>query len=714
MAKNKKQKNKQKAKKIEEQNIVNKPDFSKNYRFIYIVILAFTFAIYGNSLKNQYALDDAMVITQNNYVKKGFGGIKDIFTNDLFTGFFGKKKSLVEGGRYRPLSLVTFAVEYEFFGENPHISHFLNILFYAITGILIFMLLINLFPPNDKYWFGWFAFIVSMVWIAHPIHSEAVANIKGRDEILSMMFSVWSLYLFIKYLKNNKLAYLIYLFVIFFLALLSKEMSLTFVLIIPLTAYYFYKDFSIKKIIEPYIVIVFATILYFILRHNAIGDITSHSIARELMNDSFLGMSFSEKYATIFFTLGMYIKLLFFPLTLTFDYYPYHIHIMQWGNIWVILSLLMYLIFGIIAILGFKKKTITSYGIWFYLISFSIVSNVFFSIGAFANERFMFMPSLGFVIVVVFLIQKFAKSIDKKIILAFFTIVIILFSIKTISRNSVWENDFRLFTNDVKISFDSAKSTTSAGGKLVEESQKFKKIILQEKPVTVKELERRLHKETLLHDDEIEKIIVKGNLKTSLQNLENLRKEYVDKAINYLQKAIKIHPKYIDALLLTGNAYYEQNKNYNKTWEYYKRILDINPRYALVFSNMKQILNESVPVNDRIRINEELYKYNPNNADVCYALGNLYGQYKNDLPNAIKMLERAVYFNPKMAKAYKDLGVAYGYSKQYRKAILVMKKSIELNPKDKQTISNLGLTYQIIGQIDSAKIYFELAKTIKP
>jgi len=129
---------------------------------------------------------------------------------------------------------------------------------------------------------------------------------------------------------------------------------------------------------------------------------------------------------------------------------------------------------------------------------------------------------------------------------------------------------------------------------------------------------------------------------------------------------------------------------------------------------MKQILNESVPVNDRIRINEELYKYNPNNADVCYALGNLYGQYKNDLPNAIKMLERAVYFNPKMAKAYKDLGVAYGYSKQYRKAILVMKKSIELNPKDKQTISNLGLTYQIIGQIDSAKIYFELAKTIKP
>ncbi len=707
--------NKKKQKKIKPENTKNikvTNDFIKNYKLIYFVIFAFTFAIYGNSLKNQYALDDAMVITQNNYVKKGFGGIKDIFTNDLFTGFFGKKKSLVEGGRYRPLSLVSFAVEYEFFGENPHISHFFNILFYAITGILIFMLLINLFPPNDKYWYNWFAFAVALLWIAHPIHSEAVANIKGRDEIFSMMFSVWALLLFVKYLKNNKITYLVYLFVIFFLGLLSKEMTLTFVAVIPLTVYYF-NDFKIKKIIKPYSVILAATVIYFILRQNAIGDITSHSIAKELMNDSFLGMTFSQKYATIFFTLGMYVKLLFFPLTLTFDYYPYHIHIMNWGNIWVIVSLLMYLILGFIAVYGFKKKTVVSYGIWFYLLTFSIVSNVFFSIGAFANERFMFMPSLGFVIAVVYLIQKFGKNIDKKLILGFFTLVILLFSLKTISRNKVWENDFRLFTNDVNISYDSAKSTTSAGGKLIEESQKFKKIILQEKPATVKELERRLYKETLLHDDEIDNIIVNGDLEKSLQNLENLRKEYVDKAVEYLQKAIKIHPKYVDALLLTGNAYYEQNKNYKKTWEYYKRILDINPGYKLVYSNMKQILNEKVPVDDRIKINEELYKYNPNNADVCYALGNLYGQYKNDLPNSIKMLERAVFLNPKMAKAYKDLGVAYGISKQYRKAISVMQKSIKLNPNDKQTISNLSVTYNLIGKTDSAKIYYDIANKIK-
>lgn len=704
-----------KNKSIKKANIekqIIKTDYYKYNKIIILIIIAFTFAIYGNSIKNDYALDDALVITQNNYVKKGFSGINDILKNDLFTGFFGKKKSLVEGGRYRPLSLVSFAIEHEFFGQNPHISHFLNVLFYSITGIFIYLLLINLFSPSEKKWYNWFAFIVALIWIAHPIHTEAVANIKGRDEIFSMMFSIWTLYLFVKYIDKQKLINLLYIFVIFFLGLMSKEMTLTFVVIIPLTIYYF-KKVSIKEIIKPYVVIILATIIYFIMRQIAIGDITSQSIATELMNNSFLGMTFSQKYATIFFTLGMYIKLLFFPLTLTFDYYPYHIHIMNWGNIYVILSILIYLSLGIIALLGLKKKTIVSYGIWFYLISFSIVSNVFFSIGAFANERFMFMPSLGFVIAVVYLIIKFTDKINKNIATSFFALIIILFSVKTISRNKVWENDFRLFTNDVKTSFDSAKSTTSAGGKLVEESQKLKKIILQEKPTTIRELTRRLKSETLLHDDEINDIISSNDISKSLQKLENLRVKYVNNAINYLLKAVKIHPTYVDALLLTGNAYYEQNSNYKKTWEYYKKILEINPNYNLVYSNIKQILTDKVPVNDRFNIYKELYAYNPNNANVCYALGNIYGQYKNDLPNSIKMLNKAINLNPKMAKAYKDLGVAYGMSKQFNKAISVMLKSLKLNENDKQTISNLALTYNIIGKIDSANYYFEKVKTIK-
>ena len=91
-----------------------KVDKTTNY-LIYGIIFALTFWLYGNTLFNGYALDDAIVITQNEFTKKWIDGIKDVLTTEGFTGFFGTKKNLVAGGRYRPLSLVTFAVEYSMF-----------------------------------------------------------------------------------------------------------------------------------------------------------------------------------------------------------------------------------------------------------------------------------------------------------------------------------------------------------------------------------------------------------------------------------------------------------------------------------------------------------------------------------------------------------------------------------------------------------------------
>jgi len=85
----------------------------KQNKKIYLILFIFTFLLYGNTLTHDFALDDAIVITDNDFTKKGIRGIPDILTNDTFTGFFGVKKNLVSGGRYRPLSLVLFAIEYQ-------------------------------------------------------------------------------------------------------------------------------------------------------------------------------------------------------------------------------------------------------------------------------------------------------------------------------------------------------------------------------------------------------------------------------------------------------------------------------------------------------------------------------------------------------------------------------------------------------------------------
>ena len=104
-----------------------------------LIIFILPFALYYQSTNFGYVLDDQIVVSENKFTKKGFDGIVDLMTNESMTGYFGEQKDLVEGNRYRPLSLITYAMEYGVVGElNPGLSHFINILLYGLTGLLLF------------------------------------------------------------------------------------------------------------------------------------------------------------------------------------------------------------------------------------------------------------------------------------------------------------------------------------------------------------------------------------------------------------------------------------------------------------------------------------------------------------------------------------------------------------------------------------------------
>ena len=110
---------------------------TKDNKLIYtIIIVILTFFLYSNTINHEYVLDDDFVTRKNEFVQKGFSGIKDIITNGYFKGFNNKNNQL-----YRPIVLINFAIEKDFFGNNPHVNHFFNILFYAIANVLLFLLL---------------------------------------------------------------------------------------------------------------------------------------------------------------------------------------------------------------------------------------------------------------------------------------------------------------------------------------------------------------------------------------------------------------------------------------------------------------------------------------------------------------------------------------------------------------------------------------------
>jgi hypothetical protein len=438
--------------------------FFKKYWAASLMILGLCFALYQACLPFGYVLDDQMVITGNSYTKKGFSGIYDIMTTESFEGYFGEKKELVQGNRYRPLSIVTFAIEYGIFGDtNPWVSHFINILLYALTGILLMLVLTMLFRnyKSNPWWFA-VPFVASIIFIAHPIHTEAVANIKGRDEIMSMLFSLAALYGALRYTDTNASKWLFVSLISYFLGLLSKENAITFLAIIPLTIYFF-SEKNGAKIRSIALWLFVATILYLILRFNTAGVPKFGQQINDLMNNPFLGMTPAEKFGSIMYTLGKYIALLFWPHPLSHDYYPYAI---PKASIFTLIPLVSLLVYGGLLYTGFKglvKKSVYSYAILFYLITLSIVSNIVINVGTFMNERFIFMASAGFCIAAAYFLTEHLPKLwshGKVLGMVIASLAVVGLSAKTVLRVPVWKDALSLNEAAVSVSTGSARANS--------------------------------------------------------------------------------------------------------------------------------------------------------------------------------------------------------------------------------------------------------------
>lgn len=627
-----------------------KENWSVNTNLLALILFIYAFVIYGNTLFNKYAQDDAIVITENMFTKQGFKGIPGLLTHDTFYGFFKKsgKDKLVSGGRYRPLSPVSFAVEYQFFGLNPLISHLINIILYGLLGILLFRFLLLLFRNNlnKKYLIG-IAFISSLFFISHPVHTEVVANIKGRDEIFSLFFGIMALYFSLKWLNSRKMLYQTIVFLLFSLALFSKENSITLVLVAPLMVFLFYHriKFSYFNLLLPYIL---STLLFMGVR-TAILGFDFGSSGMELMNNPFIKFNGEawidftavEKLSTILFTLGKYIVLLIFPHPLTNDYYPRQIPIMNPGDWQVLLSLVFYVFIIYFSFRYLRKYKVIAFGILFFLITLSIVSNIIFPVGTNMSERFLFMPSFGFSMIAGYLIFVFFEK-SRSITLIAVTAILVLFSMKTISRNTVWKDDFTLYTTDVNVSVNSAKALNAAGGSLTDAAFKEK--------------------------DPVKK------------------KKMLIRAKDYLSRALKIHPGYTNALLISGNADFFLG-NYEDAIFSYSQLLNANPGYADARKNLSVIYREA---------------------------GKYYGVQKNDLKKSLFYLSESIKLDSTDYETVRLSGIANAMSGNLQQALYFFKKGVIIKPDNASAYKNLGNVYYNMGDMINGKKNHDKALQLDP
>jgi tetratricopeptide (TPR) repeat protein len=671
-----------------------------------LIIFLFTCLVYGNSVLNGYTMDDSIVLTENVFTKQGINGLNAIFTNDAFVGYFQEKKSLVAGGRYRPLSIATFAIEYELYGLKPAYSHAINVLLFGGLCVCIFLLLRYLLPQKkDLPFYVSVPFLCAVLFAAHPIHTEAVTNIKGRDEIMSMLFAILALWAAVAAVKEHKFSYVLLGAVALFLSLLSKENAITFFAIVPLT-YYFFTNAKLKDYVLVIVVYIVPAALYFLFRSEyAASDLAQES--NEILNNPFVGATFQERYATPVYSFLLYYFKLVFPHPLSHDYYFNQIPLIGFGTPKFIASAIATLALVSIALNQLLRKTTVSYALLFFFITFSVVSNILFSVGIIMNERFMFMPSLGFCLLLAAGFNYLAVTNRLKPIAVgvLAGIVLFLYAAKTYSRNMDWKDNLTLFKADVVNSPNSAKVQTSVGGDMIAEAEK--------------------------------------------QTDSLKRKEMLTEAMMHLTKSLQIYPENFNALLLMGNAQYSYYKNVDAALPFYRRIMELNrggefyayqnagnllfneKRYAEALPYLKTAIGirpkeivlalrtadaylNTGKADSALMYAQFAYNSQPQNAEAVHKIGMVYGRGLNQIDNAITYLKKATELNPAEVVFWEDLGVAYGFKADYDNAIASFTRLLQINPNHAAAYFNLSISYGNKGDRAKAEESYRHAVELDP
>ncbi|MBK7763719.1 MAG: hypothetical protein IPI46_10165 [Bacteroidetes bacterium] len=600
----------------------------------YAIIALLGIVLYANTIHHEFALDDDIIICKNEHVLKGMGGMGDIMTKDVFDSYY---KSLnltaqLAGGRYRPFSVATYAIEQEFIGTLPNglqkdswdinhnkitdanedvnkdglftdrdfkvrgtsMRHINNIWLYVLGVCLIYMFLSTYFFKDNKL----LALLTALLFLAHPLHSEVVANMKSRDEILSLMFIVLTLHLSFKYIADKNIKTLVFACIAYFIALLSKEYGATLLVIVPLGLFVYYKQLKFSDIVLLMggLVIVFG--IYYKLRSGVVLDIGESSVQdSELLNNPYLLATEAQAAATKLFINLKYFILLLFPYAMSSDYSYNVIPYMNYSDIGVIASILMLLGAAAGLVYTIRKRSWLAFPIAFALLHLVLVNNMFFNIGATMGERLVYHTSLGTCILMVFgLYYLFTKvlKLNGNYIVFIVLPIVVLYTMKTITRNPAWKNDYTLTMTDVKTYPNSIMLLGNACNRLIEMSEFPKN--------------------------------------------KKFEKQFLDSAANYGRKALAMHPRYVTTYLNMGMIKMKQSQ-VDSAAHYWDKVIEYFPvhpnvpqiRQFLSQNYMKAAGDFSNARNYNAALNEYLkaYKYIPQDAGLNYNIGVMYSAMQN-------------------------------------------------------------------------------------
>jgi protein O-mannosyl-transferase len=404
-----------------------------NTLFTVLVLASITFLVYARTLHLDFTkLDDSIFIVENAQYNADVKNIGVSFQR----GLFNPTKDVY----YRPVFLVDFILESRLFGIKPAGYHFTNLLFHIISVILLFLFLKRIkIPPIDS-------FLLSLLFAVHPVLTQAVAWIPGRNDMLLMIFFLSSFILLIKYLDKSSPGILAMSFLFYLAALFTKETAIIIPVIIGGVSF-FYLKCGWRKLVFPMISWIVAIAIWIAVRSTA-------TLAKNWVSPSGMLEAGLDRMGVILQYLGK----IFFPVNLTV--FPMAEDITL---IWGILAFI-----GLAVLVVYSKsytRPLTYIGLFWFIVFLIPVLIVPKSLNDQVFEHRLYLPVIG---ILIMLSQAFPfnGTVKPGMKIAIVSAIALIFSVQSFIRTDYFNDPVTFWTHAVNGSPHSAYAKALLGTKM--------------------------------------------------------------------------------------------------------------------------------------------------------------------------------------------------------------------------------------------------------
>ncbi len=638
--------------------ILNNAEKKKPVLLSVILIIALGFAVYANSLNNEFFWDDEALVTGNKYIKS-WSYLPQIFTNTLGAG-------TDEGwNSYRPLQSLTYMIDYSLWKLDPRGYHITNIFLHISAALGIYWLINIIFGKNLL------ALLTGIFFVIHPVHIEAVTYISGRSDSLALLFTLLSFILYLKSPPSKRVGSKYALLLLSYsLALLSRESSL----ILPVLILVYHYSFKTQLKGKEFFSVVSIASIYILIRLTVLKVLLATA-------PSAFPTTLLQRLPSFFASVASYIRLLFFPFDLHMEY---GMVLFSWNDPKTITGIALFFILLICAFKKRERSPLISFSILWFFVSLLPVSNLF-PINAYMAEHWLYLPSIGFFLIAAEIVHSLYTAKNLKIP----AIIIIaslsgFYSFLTVRQNAYWSDPISFYERTLKFAPYSSRVHSNLGNEFNSVGQREKAIAAYKKAIEINPRYAKAH--------------------------FNLGNVYINmgkraEAIASYQRAVEIKSDYPTALYNLGNAYKAMNKNKGAIAAY-RKVVEINPDHANAHNNLGTVYAASNRYREAIASYKNAIRVKPDYPEAYNNLGAVYAAM-NKNKEAIASYKKAIEIDAGFENAYINLGVIHKSMKNYDEAITSYRKAIEINDDHAGAYFNLGNIYanlkRTVEAVDSYK-----------